>query len=178
MEFKELFVADSDRVINLFRRVFTESESLEEGESLAQLVSALIPLTESENVACFGAFEEGDLVGSIFLSPLTYPDGSVVYLLSPVAVSSSLQGKGVGTGLIKHVMDSLKGSDSELVVTYGDPAFYGRLGFETIDARELAAPVELSMPFGWQVVNVNGYPVNAPAGKPTCVEPFRATGLW
>ena len=37
----------------------------------------------------------------------------------------------------------------DAVLTYGDPAFYGRLGFRPLDPRETAPPFPLSMPQGW-----------------------------
>ena len=50
--------------------------------------------------------------------------------LAPLAVDESYRGQGIGRQLVYEGLDSLNEFGYAAVVTLGDPALYGRLGFE------------------------------------------------
>lgn len=77
------------------------------------------------------------------------PSGQRAFILSPVAVSTDVQGKGVGQALIRYGLDHLKSLGVELVFTYGDPGYYSKVGFEQITEAIVKAPWPLSQPIGW-----------------------------
>ena len=54
------------------------------------------------------------------------------YGLGPVAVTPEQQGRGIGSALIREGLERLRQQGAGGVVVLGDPAFYGRFGFESI----------------------------------------------
>lgn len=71
-------------------------------------------------------------------------------MLAPVAVNTKHQGKGVGKALIKYGLNELKNRSVTVVLTYGDPSFYSKTGFQTLSENVIKAPLKLSKPEGWQ----------------------------
>jgi putative acetyltransferase len=53
-----------------------------------------------------------------------------VLILSPLAVSPDRQRRGVGSELVRRSLDALRSRPEPLVFLEGDPAYYGRLGFQ------------------------------------------------
>jgi putative acetyltransferase len=85
---------------------------------------------------------------------------------------------GVGTALIKHGLQLLAAMRIQVVLVYGDPAYYGRFGFSADAARRYSAPYSLKYPFGWQALPLND-PV--PDQQPiaiSCVAALRRPELW
>jgi putative acetyltransferase len=52
------------------------------------------------------------------------------FLLGPVAVRPEHQGAGIGSALVEAGLDALRARGAGGCVLVGDPAFYGRFGFE------------------------------------------------
>lgn len=130
----------SQEVIKLFADVFTVSEGQEEGQVIGQLVTELISTTDSNNLLGYVSISDESIIGCIFFSRLTLPSGKIAFILSPVAVSSREQGKGLGQQLINFGIQQLKNYGVELVFTYGDPNFYSKVGFVKISEDVVEAP--------------------------------------
>jgi putative acetyltransferase len=77
------------------------------------------------------AEERGAVVGHLQAAPGRL-DGtaSAVVGVAPVCVASSRHGRGIGTALITTLFDDAAASQVPLLVLLGDPAYYGRFGFE------------------------------------------------
>src|SRR6056297_10424 len=101
MNHKILDKKSGEEVTRLFRSVFTDSEGEKEGRLIGNLVSELSSNIDDQEIICFGTFEDGSIIGSIFLTHLRFKKHIRVYMLAPVEVSTSHQGKGVGQELIK-----------------------------------------------------------------------------
>jgi putative acetyltransferase len=56
--------------------------------------------------------------------------GRQVVGVAPLAVSTSHQKRGTGSALMRELLDRAEESEYPLVVLLGDPAYYGRFGFE------------------------------------------------
>jgi putative acetyltransferase len=56
--------------------------------------------------------------------------GRQVVAVAPLAVSTSHQKRGTGSALMRELLDRAEASEYPLVVLLGDPAYYGRFGFE------------------------------------------------
>lgn len=162
----------------LFEAVFSASEGAEEGRALAALVSELANSIDNDQILCLGAFEHQQLIAAIFFSRLTVPDPVTIYMLSPVAVRTDQQGKGIGQTLINHGLNELKNRAVDIVVTYGDPAYYSRVGFQPITETRIQAPQPLAMPQGWQAQSLTTAPIPTITSKPTCVPPFNNPSYW
>ena len=85
--------------------------------------------------------------------------------------------EGIGTRLIRAGLEQLAAQQVAAVVTYGDPAFYGR-PLSTLSEEVLAAPFQLSMPHGWLGQALAGNEIQPQVGRPRCVAAFDKPDLW
>mgnify|MGYP001826468253 CR=1 FL=1 len=167
-----------EEVTSLFTSVFTASAGEKEGRLIGDLASKLSARTDDQEIICIGAYEQGSLIGSIFFTRLRFNGGIRVYLLAPVAVSTDHQGKGVGQALINYGLNELKKRSVAVVVTYGDPSFYSRVGFEALPEHVIRAPLKLSMPAGWLGQSLTAEPIPTVNERPACVKEFNDPVYW
>ena len=92
--------------------------------------------------------------------------------------STPHQKQGIGQGLIRFGLDQLRCKGIALVVTYGDPAFYSRFGFEPVSQQQIEAPYTLSHPEGWQAASLTAGPIPSIPGGTQCVPAFRHPVYW
>ena len=87
------------------------------------------------------ADEQGTVVGHLQAAPGRL-DGAPTPVagVAPVCVGSDHQGLGVGSALMQALIEEATDRQWPLLVLLGDPAYYGRFGFEP------AAPLGLSYP--------------------------------
>lgn len=178
MQHKLLDKSRRTEIADLFRSVFTSSEGEKEGERVGQLSSALASKIDNQEIICLGADEDEWLAGAIFFSRLRFDSALRVYLLAPVAVSTAYQGEGVGQALINYGLKQIKRCGADIVITYGDPCFYSKLGFQPLPETVIQAPLRLSMPQGWQGQSLTGVTIPSIHGRPTCVKPFNDPVYW
>lgn len=167
-----------DEITALFRAAFTASEGAAEGAVIAALATVLASTLDDDEVLGLGALRDGSIVGAVFFTRLRFKGDLRVYMLAPVAVAPGFQGLGIGQALIRHGLEALRQRCVAFVVTYGDPGFYGKVGFEALSEDTVRAPLTLSMPFGWLGQSLTGDPIPALADRPTCVEAFRDPAYW
>ena len=178
MQYSQISGDIQGAVIELYRSVFSDSEGESEGVAIESLVKALLKDTPKDEIMGYVASDGGKLVGAILLTRMTFSKGGVGWLLSPVAVSSAEQGKGVGQALIRFGLSSLKDQGATLVVTYGDPAFYSKVGFQSLPESMIEAPYPLSQPVGWIYQTLNDEALTHSLGKAQCVKGFSNPALW
>lgn len=178
MKYSLFDASKAPEVINLFGDVFSASEGEEEGRIIADFVSKLIATTQQEDlIGCIA--EDGDgIVASLFFSRFGLADHQVAYILSPMAVSTDVQGRGIGQKLIRYGLDYLLSLKVDLVFTYGDPLYYSKTGFKQIDESIVRAPCPLSQPVGWLAQSLDGMAVQPIDGPTKCVDALNDPGLW
>ena len=80
------------------------------------------------------AVVDGEIAGNILYAKahiaLDSGDTLPVITFGPVSVLPKYQRQGVGTRLIKHTRTLARQMGFTAILIYGDPAYYGRLGFE------------------------------------------------
>jgi putative acetyltransferase len=79
------------------------------------------------------AERDGRIVGHVMISYSKLRDGEAerpIGQLSPLSVAPDAQRQGVGTDLVRTVCALADERGEPLVVLEGDPAYYGRFGFE------------------------------------------------
>lgn len=162
----------------LFRNVFSQSESEEEGVLVERVVHELTDELDKEAVVGFGAWVSGGLIGAIFFSRMTFEHGLQAFLLAPVGVETNHQGRGIGQALIQHGLNKMKRSGVQFVATYGDPSFYSRVGFESLPEQLVQPPFVLSQPEGWLGQSLEGRDMKTYSGRFTCVQAFNNASLW
>ena len=178
MKYTILDKNNQEEVAQLFTSVFSSSEGEEEGRLIGGLSLELCSNTDNEEIVCIGAYDDKSLVGAIFFTRLRFNDPILVYMLAPVAVSTRHQGKGLGQSLIKYGMNEMKNRSVVVVVTYGDPSFYSKLGFQTLSTDIIQAPLNLSMPGGWLGQSLTEDPIPSIIDRPTCVKEFNDPVYW
>jgi putative acetyltransferase len=172
MKYKILDKNSKTEATSLFTSVFTSSEGEKEGKLIGCLASKLSSNIDNEEIICFGGYEEESLIASIFFTRLRFSDGILVYMLAPVAVSTVHQRKGIGQALIQYGLNELKNRSVAVAITYGDPSFYSKVGFQPLSESTIKAPVKLSMPEGWLGQALTNGPIPAINERPTCVREF------
>jgi len=82
----------------------------------------------------------GEIVGHILFSRMTVTPARFFAGLAPVAVSPSVQGRGVGDALCRAGIEAVKALGAEAVVVLGHPDYYPRFGFSAAAAAKLVSP--------------------------------------
>lgn len=167
-----------EEIKNLFTTVFSNSEGQSEGVLIGNLAYELMTGTSREDLYGFVAIENEIIVGCIFFSRLTFESGICAFILSPVAVHTDRQGKGIGQQLINHGIKRLKDEGVELVMTYGDPNFYSKVGFDPVKEETVKAPLQLTYPEGWLGQSLVSNSIEPIAGRSSCVKALSKPEYW
>jgi len=168
-----------EAIVSLFRDTFTTSEGAEEGAVVSGLAQDLLEGPPASDIRVFRAEEEGRVIGVAIFTPLVYPGQATrVMLLSPMAVAPDRQGRGVGQGLLRHALGALRAEGVAVVLTYGDPGYYRRVGFAPVAAASMPPPRPLSAPEGWLGQSLTGGTLPALSGVPTCAAALDRADVW
>ncbi len=178
MKFTPYNPSDIAEIKQLFTKTFSDSEGQSEGLVIGNLVFDLMTRTDGGDFCGFVATENQNIIGSIFFSRMTFENKVEAFLLSPVAIDTSYQGKGVGQKLINFGLNALKERGVELVFTYGDPNFYTKVGFRNITEKVVKAPFKLTYPEGWLGQSLGGDEIEPINGNSHCVDAFNNPELW
>ncbi|MDO8937738.1 MAG: N-acetyltransferase [Methylicorpusculum sp.] len=170
--------SDEVEIYELFTKVFSDSEGKSEGAQIGNLVLNMMKGTEQKDIFGFVATEQAQIIGCVFFTRLSFDSPIEAFILSPVAVHTSHQGQGVGQKLIKYGIGQLREKGVNLVFTYGDPAFYSRVGFQCITEEVAKAPLELTRPEGWLCQALDGGEINSVSGSSSCVSALNKPDYW
>jgi len=179
MNFSSDYVGNEEEIIDLFTSTFTASEGAAEGRLIGTLVRDFFTTTPEKDLFVFTARDDGSLVGVIVFSRLTYPqDDREVLLLAPVAVTTRRQKEGIGQKLLAHGLNDLRKRGVEVVVTYGDPGYYSKVGFVPITEMIACPPRSLSHPHGWLAQSLTSLTLDPLKGPAHCVEALDHPDYW
>jgi len=145
---------------------------------IGNLVPKLSSGIDNQDIVCFGAYDGESIIGSIFFTRLRFNEAIRVYMLAPVAVRKEHQRKGIGQALINFGLNELKNRSVAVVITYGDPSYYSKVGFRALSESVIQAPITLSMPEGWLGQSLTGEPIASIKERPTCVKEFNDPAYW
>jgi putative acetyltransferase len=84
------------------------------------------------------AIDDGAVVGYVAFSPMAAPFRALG--LGPLAVAPARQRSGIGSRLVREGLARARRGGWEAVFVLGDPAYYGRFGFDAAAARGFASP--------------------------------------
>ena len=82
---------------------------------------------------------DGGLLASLRFWPVCI-GGARAILLGPLAVEPSLQGLGLGRGLVRHGLTEAKRLAERICLVVGEPEYYGPYGFTNAGAAGLILP--------------------------------------
>jgi putative acetyltransferase len=100
------------------------------------------------------------------------------FILAPVAIRTDHQHQGIGQKLITFGLNTLKEDGVELVLTYGDPRFYSKVGFRVITEALVPPPFTLSQPEGWMALSLAGGQIRRIGGTSHCVDALNKPEYW
>ncbi|MDD7911731.1 N-acetyltransferase [Pseudovibrio exalbescens] len=179
MQFTSFTPAQADEVTALFRRTFSASEGENEGELIGTLAANLLASTPEDELLTFLALEDNRIQGAIVFTRFHFEHSpALAYLLSPVAVAPEAQGNGVGQALIKFGLQELAQRGAEIALTYGDPNFYGKVGFKPIAQEVIAPPLKLTYPEGWIAQSLTNAEIAPISGATRCAAALNHSEYW
>jgi putative acetyltransferase len=85
---------------------------------------------------------DGAVVGHVAFSPIDVAgeragEGGVGEGLAPLAVAESFRRRGIGEALVRAGLEACLAAEVGYVVVLGEPAYYGRFGFQPARTRNL-----------------------------------------
>ena len=178
MEFRHYNSTEASSIRELFTSVFSESEGETEGRMIGDLAKKLLKDTDAEDLFVFVAVEHNEVIGAVCVTRMPAEKEAEIFVLAPVAVASKYQGMGIGQKLIKYGITELKGRGIKLLVTYGDPNFYSKTGFQKIAEKTIQPPFKLTQPEGWLAQSLDGSPLMTIEGKCSCVSALDDSRYW
>ncbi len=178
MDHKILDKNNHREITNLFKSSFTSSEGEKEGSLIGKLSSELSSGIDNQEIIGFGTYEKELIIAAIFFTRLRFNENMRVFMLAPVAVSTGYQGKGVGQALINYGLNQIAKRSAVFVVTYGDPSFYSKVGYQILSENVIQAPLKLSMPEGWLGQSLTEEPIPTINERPKCVKEFNDPVYW
>ena len=126
----ENFTPVRQQIISVFHNSFSASECGSEVALIHRLIEHLLENTPEPDIFIFAALHHDTVVGCAIFSRLTYSDDARnVFILSPMAVHPDHQKKGIGQALLRESIAALRKDGIDILMTYGDPNYYGKLGF-------------------------------------------------
>ena len=170
---------DAEPLIILYQSAFTTAEGEAEGTLIAQLVRDLLDQTPPADIHVVHGRIKDQIVAAAIFTRLTYAeDLRSVFLLSPMAVAPDHQRQGHGEALLRAALDHLRTNKVDVAITYGDPAYYKRVGFQPMTPQQAQPPLPLSMPFGWIGQNLHDGTVPQLTGPSACVAALNRPEIW
>ncbi len=82
---------------------------------------------------------DGGLLASLRFWPVSIGEAPAI-LLGPLAVEPSLQGLGIGRGLVRHCLAEAKRLAERICLVVGEPEYYGPFGFVNAGGAGLILP--------------------------------------
>ncbi|TMV09971.1 N-acetyltransferase [Ruegeria sediminis] len=179
MDFTTSYTDRMSEIIDLFRSTFTSSEGAEEGELIGNLVAEMFATVDAADITVISALEGNAIAGTIIFTRMSYPeDERTVFILSPMAVATTRQGKGLGQKLLSFGLNTLRDDGVDVALTYGDISFYSKVGFARITETVAQPPLPLKYPEGWLGQSLTGGPLDPLQGPSRCVEALDNPALW
>jgi putative acetyltransferase len=110
-----------------------------EDDAEADLVDALRVGGEVE-LEMVAAEPDGTVAGHVLFSRLMAEPSIPAVTLAPLAVAPDRQRRGLGAQLVRAGLDALRTTGVAGVFVLGEPAYYGRFGFDARSAEAWANP--------------------------------------
>jgi putative acetyltransferase len=177
MEYAAYNPNEAEDIVELFRDTFSKSEGEVEGAIIGSLVRELISSGEAD-IHGFVARARGKVVASIFFSRMWFEQEVNAFILAPVATRTDYQRQGIGQKLINYGLIALRHDGVEIVLTYGDPGFYSKVGFCVVTEEQIPPPFKLSQPEGWMAQSLIGDQIDPIEGTSRCVVALSKPQYW
>ena len=176
MNIRHFQKTDLDSILTVIETAFSD----EENKVIMNLVQELHQETSSPSIKSLVAEVDNEMIGYVSFSPIFLKSDSSVsgYILAPLAISPEHQKQGIGSSLIKSGIDILTQDGAGVLLVYGDPAFYGRFGFNEEIGRTFTPPYPLEYPFGWTGMMLNGTTAPEEPIQFECITALSKPDFW
>jgi putative acetyltransferase len=169
IEVRESLPADVGSLEKLYPDAFPDEDLLPLVRELQGEGSGVVSLVGIADQALVGhaIFTTCSLVGST----------EKVALLGPLAVAPAWQRQGIGSALVRAGLRRVEDAGAKQVYVLGDPAYYGRFGFEPDDGVAPPYPLPEEWRSAWQSLSLRA---NTPHlhGELSVPQPWRRQALW
>jgi predicted N-acetyltransferase YhbS len=174
MRWSNVSVGHAPAIIALVTAASADAEGAAEGALVGGLVRHRRTGTPPAGMHVFTAVAHDVLAGVAAFTRRRYAsDPCVALILSPMAAAPRRQRQGIGQGLLRHAHAEQRVAGVDGVMTYGDPAFYGRAGCAPVSDAIVPAPLPLSQPMGWI-----GQSLTQVRGPATCIAALHDPRFW
>ncbi|HKK05646.1 MAG TPA: N-acetyltransferase [Gammaproteobacteria bacterium] len=173
MEIREARESDLTAIRQVHLNAFGE-----EGETIAELVSALFVDATAQPLLALVAETGGEVVGNVIFSTVRIEGAGTVSacILAPLAVARRHQGRGIGRALIERGLSVLRARGVDAVFVLGDPRYYGPRGFSA--HHRVRAPYDILYPEAWMAIALQGDPLESLSGQLVCPRALSDPKYW
>ncbi len=84
----------------------------------------------------------------------------------------------IGGELVNQGLAQLKEQNIDFAFVYGDPAYYGRFGFDAQSGEHFIPPYKLQYPMGWQALNLSQKALPSEPLTFTCIPALSKPEIW
>lgn len=143
VEIRQEREGDHKEVFELVKQAFADQEFSDHREH--HLVERLRSTTAFIPELSLVAVCEGRIAGHILLTKVEIVDDNVVYgslALAPVSVIPSMQGKGIGSQLIRYAHKQAKLLGYESVIVLGHEYYYPQFGYRPLSTFGIHLPFD------------------------------------
>ena len=145
---RESMPSDTEALEDLYPAAFPD-------EDLIPLLRDL--LSEEDGVFSFVAVSGEMVVGHVAFTMCGIEGREEkIGLLAPLAVSPRAQRQGIGTALVQEGLNRLKSEGATQVQVLGDPAYYGRFGFQPDSSLNPPYALPREWLTAWQSISLQG----------------------
>lgn len=145
-------------------------------EDLLPVVDEL--LKDEPNVLSLVAIQHENVISHIAFTRCTvegFPNA--LSLLAPLAVTPERQRQGIGSALIHEGIRRRRDEGAVRIYVLGDPAYYGRFGFQAESNVQPPYPLPEEWQGAWQSLVLQDEE-SRPAGVLTVTPPWRKSEFW
>lgn len=174
MKIRESNAADVPAIQHIHEKAFGE----EEGAEVSKMAADLLMDETALPLVSLISDDDGKPIGNVIFSNLKLEQQEQLsaFLLGPLAILPEYQNRGLGMALVREGLKKLRELIADLVLVYGDPAYYSRFGF--VQKHSILAPYELKHPHGWQALEMKEGILDVAKGEITCALSLYDPKLW
>lgn len=174
--------SDRDQILAVHRDAFGDDE----GPLIVRLVEEMLNDPTAEPIYSCVAESQEKIVGHVLFTSVTIEladgstDGATAQILAPLAVAGELQGKAIGTQLVKHALQRLAADGIKLAFVLGYPDYYSRFGFCPAGVRGFQAPYPIAEENAeaWMVLELHPGQLGSVAGRIKCCAALDHPKYW